>query len=148
MLNGLKTTLLFFDIQRGQSVEYLKKYSVDYADDYTTNFPRIGKLCFLIFNTVLFGITGIILYITFHLVVSLITVVIIDIGGHTVGYRNFKLNNKSTNLPLFGLLGGEELHHNHHRYPGRPKYSTKWYEVDSGWAWIYLLSKCKLAKVK
>ena len=57
--------------------------------------------------------------------------------GHFKGYRNFKTTDTSTNISPWGIIiGGEELHNNHHAYPTSAKLSFKWYEFDIGWGWI------------
>ena len=69
--------------------------------------------------------------------------------GHFWGYRNFNSEDASTNLVPWGILiGGEELHNNHHTYATSAKLSNKWYEFDIGWMYIRALEICKLAKVK
>mgnify|MGYP007000114724 len=57
--------------------------------------------------------------------------------GHFVGYRNFKTPDESRNIFPWGILiGGEELHNNHHSNATSPKLSSKWYEFDIGWFYI------------
>ena len=69
--------------------------------------------------------------------------------GHCFGYRNFEPNDASTNVFPWGLLiGGEELHNNHHHNPANAKLSEKWFELDMGWFWIKLLSYVGLIKIK
>ncbi|MEO8410047.1 MAG: transposase, partial [Propionivibrio sp.] len=69
--------------------------------------------------------------------------------GHFWGYRNFNSPDASTNIVPFGILiGGEELHNNHHTFATSAKLSSKWYEFDLGWLYIRLLVACGLAQVK
>jgi stearoyl-CoA desaturase (delta-9 desaturase) len=69
--------------------------------------------------------------------------------GHFWGYRNFDCADASTNLSPWGILiGGEELHNNHHSFATSAKLSNKWYEFDIGWMYIRILAAMKLAKVK
>jgi len=69
--------------------------------------------------------------------------------GHFWGYRNFNCEDASTNLLPWGILiGGEELHNNHHTFATSAKLSNKWYEFDIGWMYIRMMSAVKLAKVK
>src|SRR5262249_16357497 len=66
--------------------------------------------------------------------------------GHTVGYRNFATRDASRNIVPFALLvAGEELHNNHHRYPGSAKFSWHWWEIDPGWLVVRLLAVLGLA---
>jgi len=69
--------------------------------------------------------------------------------GHYWGYRNFEAPDASTNIVPWGvLIGGEELHNNHHTYPTSAKFSVKPYEFDIGWVYISLMQKLGLARVK
>jgi stearoyl-CoA desaturase (Delta-9 desaturase) len=69
--------------------------------------------------------------------------------GHTLGYRNYEVEDESRNLsPLGILLSGEELHNNHHRFPSSPKFSRKWFEFDIGWLYIRLLVFLRLARIR
>jgi stearoyl-CoA desaturase (delta-9 desaturase) len=69
--------------------------------------------------------------------------------GHAVGYRSFEMPSTATNLVPWGLLlGGEELHNNHHAYVTSAKLSNKWYELDIGWLYIRVLAALGLAQVK
>jgi stearoyl-CoA desaturase (delta-9 desaturase) len=69
--------------------------------------------------------------------------------GHYWGYRNYDCADAATNIIPFGILiGGEELHNNHHTYATSAKLSSKWYEIDIGWAYIRALEMLGLAKVK
>src|SRR5512143_1921490 len=67
--------------------------------------------------------------------------------GHYWGYRNFGCADASTNIVPWGILiGGEELHNNHHAYATSAKLSNKWYEFDIGWMYIRILESLRLAQ--
>ena len=69
--------------------------------------------------------------------------------GHYWGYRNFACEDASTNIVPWGILiGGEELHNNHHAFGSSAKLSNKWYEFDIGWLYIRVMEILRLAKVK
>ena len=69
--------------------------------------------------------------------------------GHWWGYRNFEVPDASTNIVPWGvLIGGEELHNNHHAFPSSARLSNRWWEFDIGWTYIRLLEVFGLAKVK
>jgi stearoyl-CoA desaturase (delta-9 desaturase) len=71
--------------------------------------------------------------------------------GHFWGYRNWDVPapDASRNIsPVGVLIGGEELHNNHHAYPASAKFSLKWYEFDLGWQYIRALEALGLASVK
>jgi stearoyl-CoA desaturase (delta-9 desaturase) len=74
---------------------------------------------------------------------------VINGWGHWFGYRNFKVADASVNIIPWGIIiGGEELHNNHHAYGTSAKLSNKWYEFDIGWMYIRIMSAFRLAKVK
>ena len=69
--------------------------------------------------------------------------------GHFFGYRNYQVADASTNIVPWGILiGGEELHNNHHAFATSAKLSSKWYEFDIGWMYIRILEFLGLATVK
>jgi stearoyl-CoA desaturase (delta-9 desaturase) len=71
--------------------------------------------------------------------------------GHFIGYRNWDVPapDASRNIvPIGVLIGGEELHNNHHAYPASAKFSLKWYEFDIGWIYIRVLEAFGFARVK
>ena len=69
--------------------------------------------------------------------------------GHWGGYRNFETQDASTNIVPWGIvIGGEELHNNHHAFASSAKFSCKWWEFDIGWLYIRALAVCGLARVK
>jgi len=69
--------------------------------------------------------------------------------GHYWGYRNWPTPDWSTNIVPWGMLiGGEELHNNHHAFASSAKLSSKWYEFDIGWMYIRLMEMLGLATVK
>ena len=74
---------------------------------------------------------------------------IINGVGHYWGYRNFICPDASTNIVPWGfLIGGEELHNNHHAFIGSAKFSIKPWEFDLGWFYIRLFCALGLARVK
>jgi len=69
--------------------------------------------------------------------------------GHFFGYRNYDVADASKNIVPWGILiGGEELHNNHHAFASSAKLSSKWYEFDIGWMYIRMLEMLGLASVK
>jgi stearoyl-CoA desaturase (delta-9 desaturase) len=69
--------------------------------------------------------------------------------GHYWGYRNFKTPDASRNIvPLGLLIGGEELHNNHHAHAYSARFSSKWWELDISWLYIRMLERMGLASVK
>jgi len=69
--------------------------------------------------------------------------------GHYLGYRNDETKDNSRNISPWGIIiGGEELHNNHHLSPASAKLSRRWFEIDIGWVYTVILSKLHLAKIK
>jgi len=69
--------------------------------------------------------------------------------GHYYGYKNGNSGDSSTNIVPWGIIiGGEELHNNHHLDPANPNLRKKWFEIDIGWIWFKLLNKFNLARLK
>jgi len=69
--------------------------------------------------------------------------------GHAVGYRSFEMPSRATNLvPWALLLGGEELHNNHHAFPRSARFAVQRWEIDIGWLWIRLFRALGLARVR
>jgi stearoyl-CoA desaturase (delta-9 desaturase) len=103
----------------------------------------------LIVNVTLFGALGLTVWAVQMLWIPVTAAGIINGVGHFWGYRNFEAPDASTNISPWGvIIGGEELHNNHHTYPTSAKLSVKPYEFDIGWLYIRLLSALGLAKVK
>ncbi len=97
----------------------------------------------------LFGAIGLTIWAVQMAWIPITAAGIINGIGHYWGYRNFTCEDASTNVfPLGILIGGEELHNNHHAYGSSAKLSNKWYEFDIGWLYIRSMEIMKLAKVK
>jgi stearoyl-CoA desaturase (delta-9 desaturase) len=108
-----------------------------------------GYLITLALNTFLLGIPGITVWAVQMMWIPFFAAGIINGVGHYVGYRNFECPDAATNIVPWGILiGGEELHNNHHTYPTSAKLSIKWWEFDIGWLYIKTLSLLGLAHVK
>lgn len=114
-----------------------------------TPFDNVGLgILFLIF-VLLFGPIGITYWAIQMVWIPFLAAGVINGGGHYWGYRNFETEDGSTNLTNFGfLIGGEELHNNHHAYPSSAKFASHWWEIDIGWWYIRLFSMLGLANIK
>jgi stearoyl-CoA desaturase (delta-9 desaturase) len=103
----------------------------------------------LILDVLLFGVYGITVWAVQMLWIPFLAAGVINGIGHYWGYRNFETPDASTNIVPWGILiGGEELHNNHHAFPSSAKLSSKWWEFDVGWLYIRILSALGLARVK
>jgi stearoyl-CoA desaturase (Delta-9 desaturase) len=102
----------------------------------------------LVADVLLFGAAGLAVWGVQMLWIPFFAAGVVNGIGHFWGYRNFDPQDASTNIVPWGvLIGGEELHNNHHTYPTSAKLSTQWYEVDLGWAYIRALQWLRLARV-
>jgi stearoyl-CoA desaturase (delta-9 desaturase) len=101
-------------------------------------------------NVVLFGIVPGLLMLAVQIVwIPFWAAGVINGIGHYWGYRNWPSADASTNIfPLGILIGGEELHNNHHAFGSSAKLSNRWYEFDIGWMYIRILEMLRLAQIK
>ncbi|POZ62288.1 DesA family fatty acid desaturase [Chromobacterium alticapitis] len=108
-----------------------------------------GIVLMLIINLMLFGPAGLTIWAVQMVWIPFWAAGVINGLGHFWGYRNFENEDASTNLVPWGILvGGEELHNNHHTFGTSAKLSYKWYEFDIGWMYIRILETLKLATVR
>jgi stearoyl-CoA desaturase (delta-9 desaturase) len=114
-----------------------------------TRYSWQGVGLMLIIDMALFGALGAAVWAVQMAWIPITAAGIINGIGHYWGYRNFEAPDASTNISPWGLIiGGEELHNNHHTYPTAAKFSTKPYEFDIGWAYIQAMQSIGWAKVK
>jgi stearoyl-CoA desaturase (delta-9 desaturase) len=114
-----------------------------------TSHSRLGIGLCLVLNLVLFGWAGAIIWGIQMLWIPFWAAGVINGVGHWWGYRNGETRDQSRNIvPLGIIIGGEELHNNHHLYPASPKLSSRWFEFDIGWFYIRVLQSLRLATVK
>ncbi|HRQ56150.1 MAG TPA: fatty acid desaturase [Azoarcus taiwanensis] len=107
----------------------------------------VGVSIMLIVDVVLFGPIGLTIWAVQMLWIPIFAAGVINGLGHYWGYRNYDCSDASTNLVPWGILiGGEELHNNHHSFATSAKLSAKWYEFDIGWMYIRALEMIGLAK--
>jgi stearoyl-CoA desaturase (Delta-9 desaturase) len=114
-----------------------------------TRYNKLGVSLMLIIDVALFGALGLTVWAIQMAWIPVTAAGIINGFGHYWGYRNFEAQDASTNVSPWGILiGGEELHNNHHTYPTSAKLSVKPYEFDIGWMYITILKSLGLANVK
>ena len=134
--------------------ETMDKYGHGTPDDWIerhvyTGRSMMGIVAMLVINVALFGIIGLSVWAVQMMWIPITAAGIINGLGHWWGYRNFDCSDAATNIFPWGILiGGEELHNNHHTYATSAKLSSKWYEFDLGWGYIRMLEMVGLAKVK
>ena len=109
----------------------------------------LGIAMMMVIDLVLFGFIGLTIWAVQMLWIPLLAAGVINGVGHYWGYRSFQPEDASRNIVPWGILiGGEELHNNHHAYPASARLSSKWWEFDIGWLYIRTLALCGLASVK
>ena len=154
---GIKTVLLTgSELYRAEAKvqETLDKYGHNTPDDWIernlyTRYSWQGVGLMLIINLVLFGAIGATVWAVQMAWIPITAAGIINGIGHYWGYRNFEAMDASTNVSPWGIIiGGEELHNNHHTYPTSAKLSVKPYEFDIGWLYIRAMEMVGLAKVR
>lgn len=103
----------------------------------------------LAIELLLFGALGLTLWAFQMMWIPFLAAGVVNGLGHYVGYRNYDCKEAATNIVPWGLLiGGEELHNNHHTFPTSAQFSVRWFEVDIGWLYIALLRWLRLASLR
>ncbi len=133
--------------------ETLEKYGRGTPDDWIernvySRFWNLGIILMVVTDLVLFGVPGIIIIAIQMMAMPFFAAGVINGLGHHSGYRNFECEDAARNIMPWGvLLGGEELHNNHHAFPASAKFSVRSWEFDIGWFFIRVLEFLGLAKV-
>ena len=153
---GLKKVLLegaeLYRVEKDRP-ETLEKFGRGAPDDWLEKniylrYPWGGILLTFVIDLVLFGVPGITIFAVQMISMPLFAAGVINGLGHHSGYRNFECDDAATNLLPWGVLvGGEELHNNHHAFPTSAKFSVRSWEFDIGWLYICVFRALKLAKV-
>ncbi len=134
--------------------ETLEKYGHGTPDDWMernvyTKHGKVGVGSMLVINILVFGPLGLTVWAVQMLWIPIFAAGIVNGLGHYWGYRNFECPDASTNISPWGILiGGEELHNNHHAFASSAKLSSKWWEFDIGWMYIKIFALLGLARVK
>lgn len=153
---GLKKVLLEgAELYRAETnnAETLEKFGRGTPDDWLERnfylrFAFGGIFLMLFANLLLFGVPGITIFAIQMISMPVFAAGIINGVGHHSGYRNFECDDAATNIVPWGILiGGEELHNNHHAFPTSAKFSIRRWEFDIGWLYIKLFSFFGMARV-
>ena len=154
---GIKKVLLEgAELYRAEAknAETVEKYGRGVPDDWIernlySRYSWQGVGLMLLINVFLFGAIGLTIWAVQMLWIPINAAGIINGIGHYWGYRNFEAVDASTNVSPWGIIiGGEELHNNHHTYPTSAKFSIKKYEFDIGWGYIRAMEMIGWAKVR
>lgn len=154
---GLKKVLLegaeLYRVEKDNK-ETLEKFGRGAPDDWIERnvylrYPWGGIVLTVTADLLLFGVPGITIIAIQMVSMPLFAAGVINGLGHHTGYRNFECDDAATNLLPWGfLVGGEELHNNHHAFPTSAKFSVRRWEFDIGWMYISILRALGLARVK
>jgi stearoyl-CoA desaturase (delta-9 desaturase) len=138
----------------GKNADDLARYGHGTPDDWIernlySRFSWYGVGVMLVLDLLLFGAFGLTVWAVQMLWIPLLAAGVINGVGHFWGYRNFETPDAATNIAPWGILiGGEELHNNHHAFPSSARLSMRRWELDLGWLYIRLLTWLRLARVK
>ena len=136
--------------------ETLQRYGHGTPDDWLEwnlythpNGHNLGIVLMLLLDLLLFGVVGLSVWAVQMVWIPFWAAGVINGIGHYWGYRNYEPKDASTNIVPWGvIIGGEELHNNHHAFPSSAKFSSRWWEFDVGWLYIRLLQALGLAHIK
>lgn len=136
------------------NAETLKRFGHGTPDDWLernvyTRHSALGVSLMLIIDVALFGVLGLTVWAIQMAWIPFWAAGVVNGLGHYIGYRNYASPDTSTNLvPIGIIIGGEELHNNHHAHGTSARFSSKWYEFDIGWMYICMMKAVGLAKVR
>ncbi|HEX6414162.1 MAG TPA: fatty acid desaturase [Burkholderiales bacterium] len=146
---------VFLYVKEAYNQETMERYGHGTPDDWMernvyTRHSVWGVFVLLALNLVVFGVVpGLLIWLTQIAWIPFWAAGVINGIGHYFGYRSYDVADASTNIVPWGILiGGEELHNNHHAFAASAKLSSKWYEFDIGWMYICILESLGLATVK
>jgi stearoyl-CoA desaturase (delta-9 desaturase) len=137
-----------------KNADDLVRYGQGTPDDWLernlySRFSWYGIALMLVLDLLLFGVYGLAAWAVQMLWIPVLAAGVINGVGHSWGYRNFETPDAATNILPWGvLIGGEELHNNHHAFPSSARLAMRRWELDLGWLYIRLFSWLGLARVK
>ncbi len=113
----------------------------------------LGLVIMFLIDIALFGVIGISVGAIQMLWIPFWAAGVINGLGHSYGYQNFKQGERFSNVfesvnivPWGIIIGGEELHNNHHAFGTSAKFSYYKFEFDLGWGYIRVMEFLGLAK--
>jgi len=147
-----KGALLYNDAAKDRAM--VSYYGVGTPDDWIENnlyskHNKLGITILLLIDLLMFGYWGLLIWGIQMIWIPFWAAGVINGVGHFWGYRNGETRDNSKNIVSLGvIIGGEELHNNHHLDPANPKLSKRWFEFDIGWLYISIFKVLGLVKVK
>ena len=147
-----KGALLYHEASKDKVM--VDTYGVGTPDDWMernvyTAHSRLGISILFLFNVIVFGWLGALIWGIQMIWIPFWAAGVVNGLGHWWGYRNGATRDNSRNISPWGIIiGGEELHNNHHLEPASAKLSRRWFEFDMGWMYFKLISFLGLAKLR
>jgi stearoyl-CoA desaturase (delta-9 desaturase) len=138
----------------GKNAKMIVNFGKGTPDDWIerkvyTPYNYAGVCIMLVINLIIFGWMGFIVWGIQMLWIPFWAAGVINGIGHKWGYRNGTTKDSSTNINCLGIIiGGEELHNNHHLEPANPKLSRKWFEFDIGWLYVNIFKHLRLLTIR
>lgn len=145
---------VMYYVREGKNTQTMLNYGKGTPNDWIerklyTPYNFYGILLMLIIDLALFGPWGFLVWGIQLAWIPFWAAGVINGVGHWWGYRNGETKDHSRNIVPWGILiGGEELHSNHHLDPANPRLSRRWFEFDIGWMWLSLFRFVRLAKLR
>jgi stearoyl-CoA desaturase (delta-9 desaturase) len=134
--------------------ETVEKYGRGAPDDWIERnlYSRhriLGVSLMLVIDLVLLGAPGLTVWAIQMIAIPVLAAGVINGVGHYFGYRNFECKDAATNVVPWGfVMGGEELHNNHHAFPSSAKFALRPWEFDIGWVYLRVLRALRLADIR
>ena len=143
----------FLYVQAKKDRQMIEQYGVgtpnDRIEQVYSNYPVLGIAIMLLIDVLLFQWWGVLIWGIQMIWIPFWAAGVVNGLGHWAGYRNGSSKDNSRNISPIGIIiGGEELHNNHHLEPANSKLSRRWFEFDIGWMWLTILKSLRLAKLK
>jgi stearoyl-CoA desaturase (delta-9 desaturase) len=145
---------VIYYVREGKNTQTIMSYGKGTPNDWIerklyTPYNFYGILLMLVIDLLFFGPWGLLVWGIQLAWIPFWAAGVINGVGHWFGYKNGDTRDRSTNIVPWGILiGGEELHNNHHINPADPKLSRRWFEFDIGWMWLSLFRLIGLAKLR
>ena len=145
---------VMYYVREGKNTQTIMSYGKGTPNDWIerklyTPYNFYGILLMLVIDLLFFGPWGLLVWGIQLAWIPFWAAGVINGVGHWFGYKNGDTRDQSTNIVPWGILiGGEELHNNHHINPADPKLSRRWFEFDIGWMWFSLFKFLRLAKLR
>jgi stearoyl-CoA desaturase (delta-9 desaturase) len=156
VIYGIKRVLFggaFLYHKASKDTKMVNNFGVGTPDDWLENnvyakHSRLGITLLLVINLLCFSWWGLLVWGIQMIWIPFWAAGVVNGIGHWWGYRNGETRDQSRNIsPIGFIIGGEELHNNHHLEPANPKMSRRWFEFDIGWFYIQIFKLVGLVKL-